>query len=115
MSTNVALAATRVCRCGGSPVQLSSAPCMSSEVPMRMFRWMVLVAATVLPAAAATAQRYDPKYPVCMHVWKVDGDYIDCSFTSWDQCRATASGRSAMCLDNPYWPRTRQASPVDRR
>jgi Protein of unknown function (DUF3551) len=82
---------------------------------MRRLCGMVLAIAMVLPAAPATAQRYDPNYPVCIHIWKRDGDIIDCHYTSWDQCRATASGLSATCLDNPYWPRTRQASPVDRR
>jgi Protein of unknown function (DUF3551) len=69
---------------------------------MRMFRWMVLAVATILPAAPAIAQRYDPNYPVCMYVGKPDGNYINCSYTSWDQCRASASGRAAMCLDNPH-------------
>jgi hypothetical protein len=31
------------------------------------------------------------------------GDYLDCSFTSLPQCRATASGLSAMCVINPYY------------
>jgi hypothetical protein len=75
---------------------------------------MILAAATILPAVPATAQRYDPNYPVCMHVWERDGDYINCSFTSWDQCRAMARGFSAMCLDNPYWLPARRASQRDR-
>jgi Protein of unknown function (DUF3551) len=82
---------------------------------MRRFNWLVLVVATILPAAPAVAQRYDPNYPVCMQRWTRDGNTMDCRYTSWDQCRAMASGYSAMCLDNPYWSRTRQAAPVDRR
>jgi hypothetical protein len=89
-------------------------PRLSNEVPMRMFCWLVLAIATMLLAVPAAAQRYDPNYPVCMHVWNRDGDTINCSFTSWDQCRAIASGFSAMCLDNPYWPQAREASPRDR-
>jgi hypothetical protein len=98
----------------GIAVRLS-APRTSSEVPMRMFRWMVLAVATILPAAPAIAQKYDPNYPVCIYVGKPDGNYINCSYTSWEQCRASASGRAAMCLDNPYWSHAHQVAPVDHR
>ena len=87
----------------------------SNEVLMRMPGWVVLVVPTILLAAPATAQRYDPNYPVCMHVWTRDGNTINCSYTSWDQCRAMASGFSAMCLDNPYWSHAPKASAVERR
>ncbi|MHC2412487.1 hypothetical protein ACVJGC_005078 [Bradyrhizobium diazoefficiens] len=59
---------------------------------------LTLTAIVMLFAAAdARAQTYDPRYPVCMHVytpggWGGGGDYYDCSFTSLPQCRATASG-----------------------
>ncbi len=56
-------------------------------------------------AAPARAQTYDPRYPVCMEVVSVDGAYIDCSFTSMAQCAATASGRPAQCLINPFFVR----------
>ena len=79
---------------------------------MRMFCWLVL--AVMLPVAPAAAQRYDPNYPVCMQAWTRDGNTINCSFTSWDQCRAMTSGFSAMCLDNPYWSRAHEVSPRDR-
>ena len=83
---------------------------------MRMLRWIILASATMLVVAPAQAQRYDPRYPVCMQVWEWGGSsYLNCTFTTWDQCRATASGLSAMCLDNPYWAQARQLSPLDRR
>lgn len=58
----------------------------------------------VVHGAPARAQAYDPRYPVCMQVYggSLIGGYIDCSFTSMEQCRASASGRSASCLVNPY-------------
>lgn len=66
--------------------------------------------ASLFTAADAGAQTYDPRYPVCMHVYTPGGfggggggDYFDCSFTSLPQCRATASGRSASCDLNPYY------------
>ncbi|MBR0969313.1 MULTISPECIES: DUF3551 domain-containing protein [Bradyrhizobium] len=64
---------------------------------------------TLLGAADASAQRYDPAYPVCMHRYTGGGlgggggDYFDCSFTSLPQCRATASGLAATCDLNPYY------------
>jgi Protein of unknown function (DUF3551) len=83
---------------------------------MRMRRWMILAGVTILIAAPATAQRYDPRYPFCLQVWEWGGSSnISCSFTSLDQCRMTASGPSATCYANPYWPQGRQASPAGQR
>ncbi|BAL77233.1 DUF3551 domain-containing protein [Bradyrhizobium cosmicum] len=56
----------------------------------------------------AAAQTYDPRYPVCMEVYTIDGSSIDCSFTSIAQCAATASGQSAQCYANPYAVQGRQ-------
>src|SRR6266699_6990648 len=82
-----------------------------SEVAMRMLRWIILVVATILAVAPATAQRYDPRYPVCLQKWGESGfTAIDCSYTSLEQCRMTASGRSATCYANPYWPQAHEAS-----
>ena len=54
-------------------------------------------------ATPVQAQMYDPNYPVCMHVYgELEGERMDCIFTSLAQCTATASGRSATCLINPY-------------
>ncbi|SFN70717.1 Protein of unknown function [Bradyrhizobium sp. Ghvi] len=68
--------------------------------------------ATLFAAADAGAQTYDPHYPVCMHRYMGGGgglgggggdNYFDCSFTSLEQCRATASGLAASCDLNPYY------------
>lgn len=81
--------------------------------------------AALFVAAPANAQRYDPRYPVCMHVYTPGGggfgggggDYFDCSFTSMPQCRATALGLAASCDVNPYYapeeppPRRRHKKP----
>ncbi|MEH2491003.1 DUF3551 domain-containing protein [Bradyrhizobium sp. AZCC 2230] len=67
---------------------------------------------TLFVAADASAQTYDPRYPVCMHKFTGGGGglgggggggYFDCSFTSLEQCRATASGLAASCDVNPYY------------
>jgi Protein of unknown function (DUF3551) len=83
---------------------------------MRVLGWMMLAGATMLAVAPASAQRYDPRYPVCLQVWEWGGsNYMNCSFTSWGQCQATASGLSAMCLNNPYWSQARQSGRGDRQ
>lgn len=71
-------------------------------------------------AAPASAQTYDPRFPVCMHVFTGGrggggGDYFDCSFTSLPQCHATASGRSASCDLNPYYAFDQPPSPPRHR
>lgn len=56
----------------------------------------------LLGTRLAEAQTYDPRYPVCIEVYTIDGSSIDCSFMSTAQCAATASGQSARCYANPY-------------
>ncbi|MGJ4998923.1 DUF3551 domain-containing protein [Bradyrhizobium sp. HKCCYLS3077] len=77
---------------------------------MRVLNWSVLALGLMVGGAvsdAAQAQAYDPRYPVCMKVYEGGrfggGEWIDCSYTSLPQCRATASGRSAMCDLNPFY------------
>jgi hypothetical protein len=74
-----------------------------------MLRWTILTIATSLAVTPAAAQRYDPSYPVCLEVKQQGSMTIDCSFTSLDQCRMTASGRNATCYANPYWSQANQA------
>jgi hypothetical protein len=67
----------------------------------------ILPLAMALIATSAQAQMYDPNYPVCMHVYgELEGERMDCIFTSLAQCAATASGRPATCLINPYFAHT---------
>ncbi len=75
---------------------------------MRLPLLTLTAIATLFVAADASAQRYDPRYPVCMHIWSGGprgggSDRFDCSFTSLEQCRATASGLPASCDINPYY------------
>jgi hypothetical protein len=72
------------------------------EVNMRALAWIVLAAGTMLLTPQLRAQTYDPSYPVCMHVYGGEGDYIDCSYTSLAQCNASASGRAGQCIINPF-------------
>ena len=60
-----------------------------------------------LIATPVQAQMYDPNYPVCMQVYgELEGERMDCIFTSLAQCAASASGRPATCLVNPYYARS---------
>jgi uncharacterized protein DUF3551 len=78
---------------------------------MRILTLAILALATVLKTAPAQAQTYDPAYPVCLQVYQGMVDYyFECRYTSMPQCQASASGRAAQCVINPYY-----AKPVPRK
>lgn len=83
---------------------------------MRILAWSLLVlAVTAIPAKAQT---YDPRVPVCMKVYDGPfggGEWIDCSYASLPQCQASASGRAAMCVTNPYYAAVPYAAPRAHR
>src|ERR1700743_411642 len=69
-----------------------------------MTRWIFPIAllALALPPGAAKAQLYDPRYPVCLHVYgELEGERMDCIFTSLAPCSTSASRRPGTCLINP--------------
>ena len=70
---------------------------------MRVLACTILTIGTMLVAAPARAQTYDPNYPVCLQTYGINGSYIDCSFITLGQCAASASGRGGLCLINPYF------------
>jgi hypothetical protein len=70
---------------------------------MRIPALAILSIAALLTAAPVRAQTYDPAYPVCVQTYGIDGGYIECSFNSLAQCAASASGRAAQCITNPYF------------
>ena len=69
---------------------------------MRILALAILAIGTVSIGPAA-AQTYDPAYPVCLHVYGRAGNYYECRYTSLPQCNASASGRAAQCVINPYF------------
>jgi hypothetical protein len=73
------------------------------EIFMRAPTLAILAIVAASAAAPAEAQTYDPRYPVCLQAYVIRGGYIDCSYFSLAQCRASASGRGAMCYVNPYF------------
>ncbi|WP_084301704.1 DUF3551 domain-containing protein [Bradyrhizobium sp. WSM2254] len=69
---------------------------------MRKWALTILAVSMALTAGHARAQRYDPAYPVCLNVVSRGiTPYYRCSYTTMDQCRASANGQ--MCVLNPYY------------
>ncbi|MEP6841775.1 MAG: DUF3551 domain-containing protein [Bradyrhizobium sp.] len=65
----------------------------------------ILAIATASLAGPARAQTYDPAYPVCLQIYQggMTDYYFECRYTSMPQCQASASGRAAQCVVNPYY------------
>ena len=55
---------------------------------------------------SAPAHAVGTRYPFCMQGHDVPG-LSDCTYTSFAQCQATASGRFLSCIPNPYYPPAR--------
>ncbi|HEV7636687.1 MAG TPA: DUF3551 domain-containing protein [Bradyrhizobium sp.] len=72
----------------------------------------VIGAFDAAPAAAG-------QFPFCIKGCDFGSGLGDCSFTSYQQCQAAASGRAATCAANPYFsPRAElqpNAGPLSRR
>jgi uncharacterized protein DUF3551 len=78
---------------------------------IRILALVLIAFAAVLKTAPAQAQTYDPAYPVCLQIYQGMVDYyFECRYTSIPQCQASASGRAAQCVVNPYY-----AKPVPRK
>ena len=80
---------------------------------MRLLVSAILLIGTV-SVVPAHAQTYDPHFPVCLQKYGLCS-YIDCSYSSLAQCNASASGRAAQCLTNPFFAHAYQPSRGDRR
>jgi hypothetical protein len=76
------------------------------------FAIALCVAAGPHPAAAAVI------YPWCAQYGSITSSTVNCGFTSFAQCRATAIGSGATCIPNPqyepYPPSPRYAKPLRR-
>jgi hypothetical protein len=71
---------------------------------MRGLVWLILGIGMIFGGSPASAQRYDPSYPVCSEVYGGDGSVIECFYTTMAQCKAGAGpGVAALCFDNPYY------------
>jgi hypothetical protein len=74
---------------------------------------LAILAIGTVSAAPAQAQTYDPNYPVCLHQYG-PVSYFECNYTSLPQCAASASGRPAQCVLNPYFANARETPPPSR-
>jgi hypothetical protein len=82
---------------------------------MRFLALAILAGTAVALDAPARAQTYDPNYPFCLQIYDDMVHYtFECAYTSMGQCQASASGRSAQCVVNPYYARA-PVKPVPRK
>jgi hypothetical protein len=73
------------------------------EVWLRALVLIMSGIGTILTAALAQAQTYDPNFPICLQSCALGGCKIECDYTSLAQCNASASGRAAQCYTNPFF------------
>jgi hypothetical protein len=66
----------------------------------RALEALMLCCAASLTGALPAAAR---DYPFCIKGCDFGGSRGDCSFSSYQQCLATASGRDAWCAENPLF------------
>lgn len=69
---------------------------------MRHWVLALLAAGGLAMAGAAPAEAVGTRYPYCLQGNDSPG-LSDCSYTSYAQCQATASGRFLYCMENPYY------------
>ena len=82
---------------------------------MRILALAILALGAVYSAASAKAQTYDPHYPYCLQIYDDMVHYtFECAYTSMPQCQASASGRNAQCVVNPYYSKA-PVKPVPRK
>ena len=53
--------------------------------------------------------------PFCIKGCDFGGGTGDCSFSSYQQCQATASGRDATCATNPFFDANAEVQPYRGR
>lgn len=70
---------------------------------MRILTLAILAVGSISMGPAA-AQTYDSGYSVCLRLYDRT-NYYECRYTSLRQCNASASGRAAQCVVNPYFVR----------
>jgi hypothetical protein len=78
-------------------------PKYPTEILMRIPALAMLTIVTGMLAVPARAQTYDPRYPVCLQTYGIDGGYIECAYDSLAQCAMSASARAAQCVVNPFF------------
>ena len=70
---------------------------------MRKFFLAAVAVSTVASIGMTTAPVQARDYPFCIKGDGYDSPIGDCSFDTYGQCLATASGRKAYCDANPFF------------
>ena len=70
---------------------------------MRIWIPAMVAMTTLCAAVPAAAQTYNPAHPFCMRLYSIDGEDVECEYSSLEQCKQSASGRPATCIPNPYF------------
>ena len=74
--------------------------------------FVILLAASGLSALVTyPAVAFGTRYPFCLQSDEWPG-LSNCTFTSYEQCQASASARAASCLANPYFGGDRMSPPT---
>jgi Protein of unknown function (DUF3551) len=94
---------------GLSACDLKTAVEAGSEIAMRKAMWALMVGCAASAAGAIPAAAQD--YPFCIKGLRFRRRPIDCSFSSYQQCQASASGRDAYCAENPYFTAKAELQP----
>jgi hypothetical protein len=69
---------------------------------MRNLVLALLSAGGLAMVGAAPAEAVGTRYPYCLQGNEIPA-LSQCTFTSYEQCQATASGRFLQCIENPYY------------
>jgi len=72
------------------------------ETFMRNLVLALLAASGLAMVGTAPAEAVGTRYPFCLQGTDSPG-LSNCTFTSYEQCQATASGRFLYCIENPYY------------
>ena len=69
---------------------------------MRTVVLALLPASGLAMVGSAPAEAVGTRYPFCLRGREYPA-LSNCTFTSKEQCQATASGRALYCIENPYY------------
>src|SRR5215470_11942687 len=64
---------------------------------------LFIVAVTLLGETQLSNAQSAYSYPWCSLGGSRGSNALSCYFTSWEQCRATMSGRGGNCVQSPYY------------
>ena len=65
-----------------------------------LFTLLTIAGASVISASPASAGR---SYPYCLQQFG-PVTYVECAYSTLEQCKMSASGRAAECYRDPYYP-----------